>query len=46
MSLETLRTLVGLREVGRLAGYNARQQITPSITFTCDGWITKWIIGI
>ena len=45
MSVETMHTLVGLGEVGRLIGYNRRQQITPSITFTCNGWITKWIIG-
>ena len=45
MSVETMYALVGLGEVGRLTGYNQRQQITPSITFICDGWITKWIIG-
>ena len=45
MSVETMYTLVGLGEVGRFTGYNQRQQITPNITFTCDGWITKWIIG-
>ena len=45
MSLETMYALAGLEEYGRLAGYNMRQQITPSITFMCDGWITKWIIG-
>ena len=45
MSLETMYTLVGLGEVGRFTGYTRRQQITPNITFTCDGWITKWIIG-
>ena len=45
MSVETMYTLVGLGEVGRLIGHNRRQQITPNITFTCDGWITKWIIG-
>ena len=45
MSVETMYTLVGLGEVGKLIGYNRRQQITPNITFTCDGWITKWIIG-
>ena len=38
-------TLVGLRDVGRFTGYNQRQQISPNITFTCNGWITKWIIG-
>ena len=45
MSVETMYTLVGLGEVGRLIGSNICQQITPNITFTCDGWITKWIIG-
>lgn len=45
MSVETMYALVGLGEVGRFTGYNPRQQITPNITFTCDGWITKWIIG-
>ena len=45
MSVETMHTLVGLGEVGRLIGYNRRQQLTPNITFTCNGWITKWIIG-
>ena len=45
MSLETMYALAGRGEYGRLTGYNMRQQITPSITFTCDGWITKWIIG-
>ena len=45
MSVETMYSLAGLGEVGRLSGHNRRQQITPSITFTCDGWITKWIIG-
>lgn len=45
MSLETMYALAGLRDYGRLAGYNMRQQITPNITFKCDGWITKWIIG-
>ena len=45
MSVENMYTLVGLGEVGRFTGYTRRQQITPNITFTCDGWITKWIIG-
>ena len=45
MSVKTMYTLVGLGDVGRFTGYNQRQQITPNITFTCDGWITKWIIG-
>ena len=45
MSLETLETLVGLRDIGRLFNRDTRQQITPNIKFTCDGVITKWIIG-
>ena len=45
MSKETLRSLLGLEGVGRLGGGFQRQQITPDINFTCDGVITKWIIG-
>ena len=45
MSEEILRTLLGLEGVGRLVGRIGRQQITPGINFTCDGFITKWIIG-
>ena len=46
MSLETLHTLVGLGDIGRLVvNRDIRQQITPDINFTCDGVITKWIVG-
>ena len=45
MSLETLHTLVGLGDIGRLVNRDKRQQITPDINFTCDGVITKWIVG-
>ena len=45
MNMETMRTLLGLEEVGRLVGSARRQQITPDIRFKCDGMITKWIIG-
>ena len=45
MSKETLRSLLGLEGVGRLVSHARRQQITPDINFTCDGVITKWIIG-
>ena len=45
MSEETLRSLLGLEGVGRLVDRGQRQQITPDINFTCDGIITKWIIG-
>ena len=42
---ETLRSLLGLVEVGRFVIRHQWQQITPDINFTCDGFITKWIIG-
>ena len=45
MSLETLETLVGQGDIGRLVNRDTRQQITPDINFTCDGVITKWIVG-
>ena len=45
MSNETLRSLLGLEGVGTLESHFQRQQITPDINFTCDGVITKWIIG-
>ena len=45
MSLETLQTLVGEGDIGRLVNRDTRQQITPDINFTCDGVITKWIVG-
>ena len=45
MSLETLETLVGLGDIRRLVNHDIRQQITPDINFTCDGVITKRIIG-
>ena len=45
MTNATLRSLLGLEGVGRLVNRDARQQITPDINFTCDGFITKWIIG-
>ena len=45
MSLETLQTLVGLGDIGRLVNRDSRQQITLDINFTCDRVITKWIVG-
>ena len=45
MSLETLQTLVGLGDIGRLVIRGIHQQITPDINFTCDGVITKWLVG-
>ena len=40
-----MRLLLGLDSVGSNLSADRRQQITPDIRFTCDGMITKWIIG-
>ena len=40
-----MRLLLGLDSVGNVTGTGKRQQITPDIRFTCDGMITKWIVG-
>ena len=40
-----MRILLGLETVGSAVTTERRQQITPDINFTCDGMITKWIIG-
>ena len=45
MSVERMRILLGLDSVGEVVELNRRQQITPDMKFTCDGIITKWIIG-
>ena len=45
MSVERMRILLGLDSVGNEVTNNGRQQITPDMKFTCDGIITKWIIG-
>ena len=45
MSRERIRILLGLETVGNRIFTDRRQQITPDITFTCDGHITKWIVG-
>ena len=42
MSVERMKILLGLDSVGNEDGH---QQITPDMKFTCDGIITKWIIG-
>ena len=41
MSLETLETLVGMGDIGRLVNRDTHQQITPDINFTCNEVITK-----
>ena len=45
MSLERMRILLGLDTVGDRISTERRQQISPDITFTCEGLITKWILG-
>ena len=45
MSVERMRIFLGLDTVNQRNSYPQRQQITPDMRFTCDGWITKWIIG-
>ena len=42
MSVERMRLLL---ETGSAITIDQRQQITPDMRFTCDGMITKWIIG-
>ena len=45
MSKERMRLLLELNSAGNVTYMSRRQQITPDIKFTCDGMITKWIIG-
>ena len=45
MSVERMRIVLGLETFGDRTSLTAHQQITPDINFTCDGLITKWIIG-
>ena len=40
-----MRILLGLETVEDRIYTQKRQQITPNIKFTCDGLITKWILG-
>ena len=40
-----MRLLLGLDSIAGLVHTERRQQITPDMRFTCDGMITKWIIG-
>ena len=45
MSVERMRILLGLDNINQQSFQTKRQQITPDIRFTCDGMITKWIVG-
>ena len=46
MSLERIKLLLGLDNTGSVTHLSQRQMITPSMQFTCDGTITKWIFGL
>ena len=45
MGVERMRLLLGLDSIAGPVFTERRQQITPDMRFTCDGMITKWIIG-
>ena len=45
MSVERIKLLLGLDNTGSVTYLSQRQMITPSMQFTCDGTITKWIFG-
>ena len=45
VSVERMHLLLGLDTVGDHENRHRRQQITPDMKFTCDGLITKWIVG-
>ena len=40
-----MRLLLRLDSTESTITRDRRQQITPDMRFTCDGMITKWIIG-
>ena len=45
MSEERIRILLGLETVNNSVPAVRTQQITPDMTFTCNGIITKWIFA-
>ena len=45
MRVERMRNLLKLEPGSALVFPDQRQQISPEMNFTCDGMITKWIIG-
>ena len=45
MTVGRMRLLLSLDHIASLRYTGRRQQITPDLRFTCDGMITKWIIG-
>ena len=45
MSLERMRWLLNIDSVPDVIETHGRQQLHPDMRFTCNGVITKWIIG-
>ena len=45
MSVERMRLLLNLDSLSSITFTERRQLISPEMRFTCDGMITKWIIG-
>ena len=45
VSVERMRLAMGNDVVAGRKAISSRQQVTPAMTFTCDGMITRWIIG-
>ncbi|CAI8024638.1 hypothetical protein GBAR_LOCUS14308 [Geodia barretti] len=45
MSVEKMRLSLNLDSVSPIMYTSQRQQISPEMRFTCDGNITKWIVG-
>ena len=40
-----MRILLGLDPVNSPVSRHQRQQITPDINFTCEGFVTRWVVG-
>ena len=45
MSVERMRLLLDLDHISDTISPESRQQISPQMKFTCNGMITKWIVG-
>ena len=45
MTVERMRYVLDLDTLPSLRITSQRQQISPEMGFTCDGMITKWIVG-
>ena len=45
MSVKTMKLLLDIDSVPDVRDTEGRQQFNPNMRFTCNGVITKWIIG-